>query len=72
MRELYLMAEKRRSADWDVGASIMAMIHNVNCAKRSDMITPDQIHPFAPKPPRIELSAKESCDLLVALLVPKN
>lgn len=71
LRELVWMAEKRRSADWDVGASIIAKIHNVNCVKRTDTIRPEDIHPFAPKPPRIELSPKESGDLLVALLVPK-
>jgi hypothetical protein len=36
------------------------------------MIRPEQVHPFAPKVPIMQLSPKESCDLLVALLVPKN
>jgi hypothetical protein len=71
LRQLVWMAEKRRWADWDTTSSLIAKLHNVHCAKRSDMITPDQIHPFAPKPTRIELSPKESGDLLVALLVPK-
>jgi hypothetical protein len=66
------MAEKRRSANWDTTSSLMALIHNVNCSKRYHMVGPEKFHPFAPKPPRIELSPKESCDLLVALLVPKN
>jgi hypothetical protein len=65
------MAEKRRSADWDTTSSLIAKIHNVACLKRTDMISPTDIHPYAPKPPRIELSPKESGDLLVALLVPK-
>lgn len=65
------MAEKRRSADWDTASALIAKIHNVHCIKRHHQIRPEQVHPFAPRSPRVELSAKESCDLLVALLVPK-
>ena len=71
LRQLMWMAEKRRSADWDTAASIIAKLHNVNCVKRHNMIRPEQVHPFARQAPVVELSPKESCDLLVALLVPK-
>ena len=71
LRQLMWMAEKRRSAEWDTVSSLMALIHNVNCSKRHHMVGPEKFHPFARQAPVVELSPKESCDLLVALLVPK-
>ena len=37
--------ETRDELEWNHTASLVAMIHNVNCSKKSDMKNPDQFNP---------------------------
>lgn len=32
---------------WNAASVIVAKLHNVNCMKKSDTITPDQINPYS-------------------------
>ena len=38
--------EAQDRSDWNRASSIMAMIHNVQCTKKSQMISPQRIHPY--------------------------
>lgn len=40
------MADARRDEQWDHTSFLIAKLHNVNCAKRSDQKEPDHFHPF--------------------------
>jgi len=40
------MVTARRMARWDEVSALIAKIHNVNCTKESQTITPDQVHPL--------------------------
>lgn len=40
------MAEGRREEQWGHTSFLLAMIHNVNCAKKGDQKTPRQLNPL--------------------------
>lgn len=40
------MWEGKARAEWDHTSWTIAKLHNVNCAKESDLITPDEINPL--------------------------
>jgi hypothetical protein len=40
------MTEGKQRADWNHTAAVLAKLHNVNCAKKSDLKTPADFHPF--------------------------
>jgi len=46
LRELVWMAESRESHLWDHTASVICKIHNVNCAKKSDLMNITDFHPY--------------------------
>ena len=46
----------RGEFEWDQTSQIVAMLHNVNCAKKSDMVIPGDLNPYATK----SLSKKKS------------
>lgn len=52
MRELALMAEGRDRAEWRRFAALMALIHNVNCSKKSDTKRPSDFDPYVLRKPR--------------------
>ena len=40
------MSDAKRRHDWDIGATIVAKIHNMHIANESDLINPATVHPF--------------------------
>lgn len=42
------MSRSRLSSDWDRTALLLAKMHNVAAAKRSDLLHPRDFHPYAP------------------------
>lgn len=46
LRELLWMSEARGRHEWGQTAFILAKLHNVNCTKESDCITPDDCNPY--------------------------
>lgn len=55
MRELALMAEGRDRAEWRRFSTLMALIHNVNCSKKSDTKRPSDFDPYTIRTPRPKL-----------------
>jgi len=43
------MSEGRSQADWAHTSKILAMIHNVNCSKKSEMKSADEFNPHQAK-----------------------
>lgn len=50
------MCDARIESEWSRCASMLAMIHNVNCAKKKDMMQPIEFMPNY-KPPRADITA---------------
>lgn len=44
------MAEARRRDEWDRLSTLLAMTHNVNCARRADAKAPAAFNPFHARP----------------------
>lgn len=51
-RNLVRMATGRERAAWDKYSALICKIHNANCTDAKDIITPDQVNPYAPPKPR--------------------
>jgi hypothetical protein len=61
------MARARQSALWDAASALLAMLHNTNCSRTTQMKSPDNFHPFRQKPQRPRLGPAESIDALLAV-----
>lgn len=46
------MAEGRDRSEWRRFSALMALIHNVNCSKKSDAKRPSDFDPYAERRPR--------------------
>lgn len=44
------MVKAHRIEAWDHTSFIVSKIHNVNCTKKPQMVTPEQLNPYRPKP----------------------
>lgn len=53
-------------AQWTQTASVLAMIHNVNCTKKSQLKGSREFDPFAPKEEAIEISVSEFAAMVMA------
>jgi hypothetical protein len=42
------MAEARERAEWARASCVIAMVHNVQCAKKADMKEPGHFNPWPP------------------------
>lgn len=49
------MAEARQRDEWDRCSAVVAMVHNVNCTKRSDMRPPASFNPLRKGRPKAEM-----------------
>lgn len=46
LRELLWMSEARGRFAWEQTASLLAKIHNVNCTKENERLTPGDCNPY--------------------------
>jgi len=46
------MAEARQRDSWERTSWMLAKLHNVNCARACDLITPDEVNPMHRGPRR--------------------
>lgn len=66
------MANARLEANWDETATVLAMIHNVNCRKTYHQKGPAHFHPIRKRQrAAIKLEPKQSVRMLSRLLVPR-
>lgn len=52
LRSLSEGAEARQRAEWERTSWLLAKIHNANCARRADMIAPNDVNPMYRGPRR--------------------
>ena len=46
LRTLAAGAEARQAAEWERTAWLLAKIHNTNCARKADAISPNDVNPM--------------------------
>jgi hypothetical protein len=63
------MLDGRRREAWDHTSFLLAKIHNVNCLKRSSMVTPNACHPYRRArrdTPRLRVDVDRLFDIFMA------
>jgi hypothetical protein len=68
LKQLFWMARGRRVEQWNHTSQLLAMLHNVNCTRRTDLAEPWQFHPYGKRPKL----PKGSIHDLKALIKPKR